>query len=87
MVDVASDEGSAVEVTLPISFVEAAEVEGDVTVMGALCGVLGSVTLDKTRSKMCITPLLTRKSDLMMFAVTPLRVTLYDWASGLTVNV
>ena len=87
MVGVASNEGGAVEDMVPIWLMEVCEAEDDDTVLEAACRMLGIVTLDKTRSKMCITPLLTRKSDLTMFAVTPLRVTLYDWASGLTVNV
>lgn len=55
-------------------------------VMGMLISSDGLVVFHRTWSRMCITPLLTRKSDRMMFALTPLRVTLYD-ISAFCVNV
>lgn len=47
----------------------------------------GEVTLDRTRSRTCMTPLLVRKSDRMMFAVMPFSVTVYDWSVEFCVNV
>lgn len=48
---------------------------------------VGAVVLKRTRSMICITPLLTKKSVRMMFAVTPLRVTEYCNVVGSCVKV
>lgn len=42
----------------------------------------GGVELNRTRSRICITPLLVRKSVLTMLAVTPFSVTLHDKSLG-----